>query len=92
MSDATSSLAPVLLALTPQEAARALWTMTKEGRIPHVVLNRSVRNVKDQSGQVHERACETVIYPVDLLRRWLEAQATGAGKNDNSVDKTPGTA
>jgi hypothetical protein len=62
------------LALRPAQAARAigvsaraLWSMTKAGQVPHAVLSRSTYT--DAKGNQHER--ELVVYPVAQLTAWL---------------------
>ena len=56
------------MALRPRDAARALgisprllWQLTKEGRIPHIVLGDGKRR--------------TVRYPVPVIQAWLASQA-----------------
>lgn len=60
-----SATSPALALRAPAAAAalgispRLLWSLTNQGKVPHLRLGRSV------------------VYPVDMLQRWLAEQANG---------------
>lgn len=57
------------IALRPKDAAKALgistrhlWTLTAQGHIPHVRVGSGKRQL--------------ILYPIEVLRTWLAAQAS----------------
>jgi excisionase family DNA binding protein len=65
----TSNLLPTdRLSLRPREAARALG-----------ISERSLWTLTKANEVPHTRLGKSVLYPVDALRRWLDARANGQG-------------
>ena len=81
-----SALEPAApLLYTPREAARllsvsmrTLWGLTKERRIPHLVLASSTRKVKDRAGVETERLVELIRYPAEGLAEWVRENTVPA--------------
>jgi len=56
------------LAMRPREAAKALG-----------ISERLLWDWTDRGEVPHVRIGKAILYPVDVLRRWLDEQATGKG-------------